>query len=161
MPTLSLVGLTFPVSAAFTAPSFPGLLAMPLHDRDNQCASKDGDQPYVARTGYYSDKDCTKREDKPLCLYALEKFVNSGKGSYSCSNTGDGLPDATPFWAKVEDTPFKTLQVVFTNDQTCPPNGPGAVFATLIDNQSCVEMNHGGTAPGVTVFPNRGATVNH
>ncbi len=66
-----------------------------------------------------------------------------------------------PFWAKVEDTPFKALQVVFTNDQTCPHNGPGAVFATLVDNQSCVEMNVGVTAPGVSVFPHGGAAVNH
>jgi len=96
------------------------------------------DQPYVADVRFYSDKDCTQNTGH-VCLYAPKSVVEGGSGLHGC-NPGL-LPATTPFYARVEDSPFDEMQLVFTRDQTCPPNGPGAVFATLIDNKSCVEFN--------------------
>ena len=157
MPSQPLLALALWLSAAIAAPSFPARLV--ARDGPDDCAPTTGDdpvQPYVADIGYYSDKDCTERLSS-VCVYSYQSVIDAGPGNYGC-NPGI-LPSTTPFWAKVEDSPFDEIQLIFTRDQTCPPNGPGAVFATLIDNASCVEFNLGGDAPGVTVFPNGGSGI--
>lgn len=110
----------------------------------------------IADIGYYSDHDCTEKIGHN-CVYTVQAIADGAPGSYGC-NPGL-LPSTTPFYAKVEESPYNEMQIVFTRDQTCPPNGPGAVFATLIDNRSCVAMNLGGGEPGVSVFPHGGSGI--
>lgn len=158
MAPLSLFNLALLATAAIAAPSHQKLVfKRALGPRQDQCApNDDAGNPYVARIGYYSEHDCNDKVST-FCLYTYQGTIDTGSGSYSCAIAG--LPDTTPFYAKVEDSPFDDMQVVFTRDQTCPPNGPGAVFATLIDNASCVLFNLGGDAPGTSVYPHGGAPI--
>jgi hypothetical protein len=158
MPSKSILSLAFIVSTAFAAPAFLAYLVKPLASRDgpDSCGPTLGDDPYAADVGFYSDKDCNDKIAF-ICVYTYKEVADGGPGGYSC-NPGL-LPDTTPFFAKVEDSPYDQMQIVFTRDQSCPPTGPGAVFATLIDNASCVEMNLGGDAPGISIFPNGGSGI--
>ncbi|KAI1323677.1 hypothetical protein F5Y16DRAFT_332946 [Xylariaceae sp. FL0255] len=113
-------------------------------------------EPYVADIGFYSDKDCIK-EISYDCVYVREKWIKDGKGSYQCNNSK--LPKHTPFYAKVRGTAYPDIQMLFTEDQSCPPSGAGAVFASLVDNSACVELNLGGNAPGISVYPHGGAPL--
>lgn len=152
MPSQSILALALAVSTAVAAPSFRGQM---IKSREpNGCGPFSGDQPFIADIGFYSDKDCNDKIDY-TCVYTYQSVADDDAGAYGC-NPGL-LPDTTPFWAKVEESPFDEMQIIFTRDQTCPPNGPGAVFATLIDNSNCVEMNLGGEAPGISVYPKGGS----
>jgi len=160
MPSQFILSLALFASAAIAVPSFPTTPYNPLlmaRDGPDNCDPAVGDQPYIVDIGFYSDKDCNEKVSH-LCLYAIKEAVDGGSGHYSCS-ASNSLPSTTPYWAKVEDSPFQEMQLVFTRDQTCPPNGPGAVFATLIDNANCVEFNLGGQTPGITVFPHGGSGI--
>ncbi|KAI0012317.1 hypothetical protein F4779DRAFT_84959 [Xylariaceae sp. FL0662B] len=154
MPSLSLLAQAFFAAQVFANPIGSGPMGP---DGCPKTTKFDGyEEPYVADLGFYSDKDCTK-EIQYDCVYARQKWIDGGKGAYECSNSK--LPKHTPFYAKVRDTPFPNLQLLFTLDQSCPPSGAGAVFASLIDNSACVEMNLGGNAPGISVYPHGGAPI--
>ncbi|RAR16551.1 dna excision repair protein [Stemphylium lycopersici] len=150
-----LSGLFGLISLASAAPGIPGRMIRRQNGPDG-CANDLDGQPYIADVGFYSDSDCTEKFDH-VCIFTYEGTANGNPGDYGC-NPGL-LPDTTPFWGKVEDSPYDEMQIVFTRDQTCPPNGPGAVFATLIDNPSCVQFNLGGDAPGISIFPNGGSGI--
>ncbi|KAI1663131.1 hypothetical protein L13192_12833 [Pyrenophora tritici-repentis] len=116
--------------------------------------TEDG-QVYFGDLGFYSDRDCINRM-YGLCLYTFDNVANGQPGDYSCNPIE--LPSETPFWAKVEDSPFDQMQMVFTrDDKTCTPNG--ATFATMIDNGNCVEFNIGGPARSFSAFPHGGSGV--
>jgi hypothetical protein len=115
------------------------------------------DQCFAAEVVYYSDKDCTEEiAPEPHCAY-VGCDAPTASGSFFCEYAGP--PDNTPYWAKlVDQNPnHPETQVVFTQDQSCPPSGPGAVFATLIKNGACVQMNKGGDVVGMSIFPNGGS----
>lgn len=137
------------------SPSPP--LVLPRQGGCAPTASNDvyADQPLITEVGFYSDMNCNDRIGGS-CLYVPQVFIDGGPGSYGCAPPS--LPDA-PFYFKVDSSEFSALQVLFTRDQSCPPDGPGAVYITLVDNQSCVQSNLGGDAPGVSVYPNGGAGI--
>jgi len=108
---------------------------------------------YISLVGYYEDKDCTIWK-QGLCVYS---HAGDCEGCYGCNAAA--VPPTTPYYAKVEDTAYDAVQLVYTRDQSCPPNGPGAVFATLIGNAACVQMNLGGDAVGLSVFPQGGSGI--
>ncbi|RMY69988.1 hypothetical protein D0863_06090 [Hortaea werneckii] len=108
---------------------------------------------YITRIGYYSDSDCTQ-ELRKVCVYSTSGTVHEGYDYYSCEDAY--APDDTPYYAQALDATYSDMMLAFTQDQTCPPSGPGAVFSTLIDNDSCVAMNAGGDAVGLTVYPHGG-----
>lgn len=72
----------------------------------------------MADVGYFSDQDCNEQIGS-FCLYTYANLTNSG--DYGCNSAG--LPATTPFYVKMQDTPKPDLQLVYTQDQTCPPNG--------------------------------------
>lgn len=159
MSVLAIFASALLGSAALAAPSMENI-KWRRNGPDNCNATMEdgqgGTQGYVANVRFYTDSDCTQATEA-YCADAEEVTLNGGSGAYSCEPAV--LPPSTPFYAKVVDSPFPDLQLVYTQDQTCPPSGPGAVFATLINNQRCVEFNLGGGAPGLTVFPHGGAAV--
>lgn len=119
------------------------------------CGGTDANgQIFVADVGFYSEMNCND-ETGGVCIYTGQETIDAGAGNYGC-NPGL-LPEDAPFFLKVVDSPFSALQLLFTRDQSCPPSGPGAVYATLVDNASCVQSNLGGDAPGISVFPNGGS----
>lgn len=120
----------------------------------DHCGPTSGDQLYAADIYYYTDKDCSDAVGSN-CAYAARDKIDGGPGKYECE--GPTLPAHTPYWAKLVDTDFPNIQVVYTQDQTCPPSGPGAVFAVLDNNANCVQMNKGGPSPGVSIFPHGGS----
>lgn len=143
------------VSAALAAPSRNLVFKKALGPRQDQC-DYDGDQTFVARIGFYTEHDCNERFDG-VCIFTSQEVIDNGEGAYGC-NPGL-LPDTTPFYSKLEESDFDPVQVFFTGDQSCPPNGPGAVFASLINSDSCVLMNSGGDGPGISVYPNGGSDL--
>lgn len=146
------------LSAVLAAPSpFNGGLSQ----RDTTCGTNDDDgNPYAVTVSFYSDQNCENELTGPvrrLCTYTTQGTIDGGYDYYSCAP--GMLPGDAPFYAKVTDSAFDDIQVAFTRDQSCPPSGAGAVFATLVDNASCVEINLGGMAPGITVYPNGASTI--
>lgn len=81
------------------------------------CADADSaGNPFAALVSFYTDKDCSDKEGA-VCIYAYQGTVDGGSGYYSCG-PGD-VPSTTPYYAKLEDTNFSDVQVVFTADQVC------------------------------------------
>ncbi|KAI0388382.1 hypothetical protein F5Y17DRAFT_222187 [Xylariaceae sp. FL0594] len=158
MPSRATLATAFLASTAVAIPAFPGMITKTIYGRDSgpdACGdtTEDG-QVYIADLGFYSDKDCNDKTGH-VCVYTYKNTADAGSGNYGC-NPGL-LPDTTPFYARIEDSGYDSMQLVFTRDQSCPPDGPGAVFATMVDNKNCVQFNQGGDGPGVTVFPNGGS----
>ncbi|KAI1323635.1 hypothetical protein F5Y16DRAFT_403197 [Xylariaceae sp. FL0255] len=148
--------------------------------RDTSCASTDGTQPYMTELGWFTDNSCSD-SDGTLCVYVADNAATGGSGSWAC-NPAD-LPDAStssPIYAKVLDSAFPSMvskmiyhfpehglgkyddpfQIDFTLDQSCPPSAPAATFASLINNDACVELTLGGSGPGITLWPNGGSPIN-
>ncbi|KAK4502893.1 hypothetical protein PRZ48_006319 [Zasmidium cellare] len=109
---------------------------------------------YAANVRYFADGDCTVQLTHD-CFYTVVQ--SDPPGSYVCGATT--APNKTPYYAQVEDSPFPSIQILYTQDQSCPPSGPGAVFATLIDGNSCVEMNKAAPGIGVSIYPQGGAGI--
>jgi hypothetical protein len=124
------------------------------------CPPINSDQCFEARVGYYNDKDCTDLVGG-FCVNGIAG--EGGDCSPPASGTSyceqAGVPDTTPYWAKILSVApgLDQLQIVYTQDQSCPPSGPGAVFATLINNGACVQLNKGGDVVGLSVFPSGGS----
>ncbi|KAI1809018.1 hypothetical protein GGS20DRAFT_441550 [Poronia punctata] len=157
MPSRSVIAAALLASTTLAFPTQPGLKYKTVYTRDNPDGCDDVDDegnPYIADLAFFSDQDCNDKTGY-VCVYTYQSTIDSGSGAYSC-NPGL-LPGNTPFYAKVEDSPIDSMQLVFTHDQSCPPTGPGAVFATLIDNKSCVQFNEGGEGPGISIFPSGGS----
>ncbi|KAI7528539.1 hypothetical protein KC331_g15690 [Hortaea werneckii] len=129
-------------------------LALVARDGADECDTTTTEgYEYIANIGYYSDSDCTQ-ELRKVCVYSTSGTVDEGYDYYSCEDAY--APDDTPYYAQALDATYSDMMLAFTQDQTCPPSGPGAVFSTLIDNDSCVAMNAGGDAVGLTVYPHGG-----
>lgn len=111
-------------------------------------------QKFLGEIGYYSDSKCSQRI-QGICHYGPQSLIDGATSSWGCG--GQNFPEKAPFYAKVDDSPFDDIQFAFTNDQKCPPEGPGAIFATLVDNGKCVLINYGGVVPGTTIYPKGGA----
>ncbi|KAI6860413.1 hypothetical protein KC343_g10442 [Hortaea werneckii] len=138
--------------AASTVHASP--LALVARDGAEECDTTTSEgYEYITQVGYYSDSDCTQGL-RTVCVYATSGTVDEGYDYYSCEDAH--APDDTPYYAKSRDATYSDMMLAFTQDQTCPPSGPGAVFSTLIDNDSCVAMNAGGDAVGLTVYPHGG-----
>lgn len=136
------------------APSSLKYLAKPLDGRQEPgvCGPTaiNGD-PFAALVGYYADQDCTQYLHGS-CIYGY----CDGEGCYGCYPANP--PATTHYYAKIIETAYDSIQLIYTQDQTCPPNGPGAVFATLIANARCVQMNVGGEAV-VSIQPSQGHNI--
>ena len=125
----------------------------------DNCAENANDQCFVADLRYYSDKDCTQEiPGTALCEY--NKCDITQPGQYACG-AGNFPTHGTPFWVKnaFSLSNLPDLQILFTEDQSCPPSGPGAVFATLNAGPSCVQLNKDGNTPGITIYSHGGAAV--
>ncbi|KJX95398.1 hypothetical protein TI39_contig4116g00001 [Zymoseptoria brevis] len=93
----------------------------------------------AVQVGFYSDQNCEN-------YMATSAFI----------------PAETPTTAHLAIIAALQLiprRVLFTRDQSCPPSGPGQVYATLVNNEACVQLNLGGSAPGISVYPNGGAAI--
>jgi hypothetical protein len=158
MPSRAALTTALLASTAYAVPAFPGVMVKTVFGRDHgpdACGDQTEDgQLYIADLGFFSDKDCNDKTGN-VCVYTYSDTVDGGSGYWGC-NPGL-LPDTTPFYARIEDSAYDNMQLVFTHDQSCPPNGPGAVFATMVDNKNCVQFNQGGDGPGITVYPNGGS----
>jgi hypothetical protein len=124
--------------------------------RDTSCGEKDeSGNPYVATIEYFDNKDCTGDNISHQCYYSYQGVVDRGSGHYSCNSAG--LPSSSPFYAKLTDSPFPDIQLLYTRDQSCPPNGAGAVFVSMVNKENCVMFNIAGDVPGMSIYPNGGS----
>jgi hypothetical protein len=153
MLSTPILVLILSISSAFAAPHFPASVSKRLEP----CAPTLQEQVFVAELGWYSDVDC-KEYISGECQYAPKGITDGSPGEYGCGSTE--MPEKTPFYASVITSDFDNVQILFTRDQTCPPDGPGAVFATLVDNRSCVQMNLAGGTPGLALFLHGGSGIN-
>jgi hypothetical protein len=154
MPSQSLLLAAFLATTALAAPAFQS--SRKVIPRDTTCLELDeGGNPHVATVEFYDNKDCTGDTLSNLCYYAFQATIDAGSSAYSCAAAG--LPDSSPFYAKLTDSPFPDLQLLYTRDQSCPPNGAGAVFVSMINKQNCVMFNIAGDVPGLSIYPNGGS----
>lgn len=151
MSSSIMLALGLMATTAFAGPVVPQLVK-----RDDRCAASTQGQLFIAEIGFFADHDCTQVLGYD-CAYVPNEAIQDGKGEYACEPAN--VPSNTPYWAQIQTSIYDDTQFLYTMDQSCPPSGPGAVFATLIDNKACVEMNHGGAPVGLTVYPHGGAAV--
>lgn len=107
MPSQSILNLALFASTVFAAPSYRGFLV----PRQSVCGPESNGQLYIADIGFYSDKDCTENISAS-CVYTEKGIADGGPGGYGCNPSS--LPDTTPFWGKVVDSPYDQMQILFT-----------------------------------------------
>ncbi|SMQ52254.1 unnamed protein product [Zymoseptoria tritici ST99CH_3D1] len=154
------------VAASMLAPVFavPSSRPSALVRRQETCRVQRLDEQgnieeLAVQVGFYSDQNC-ENYMATSCIYTGRDTYNGSPGDYSCSSAN--TPPGAPYYVKVLNsgaTYKPSLQVLFTRDQSCPPSGPGQVYATLVNNEACVQLNLGGSAPGISVYPNGGAAI--
>jgi hypothetical protein len=156
MPSQSILCLAMMATAALASP-----MTFKIVPRDTDCPATNGpeggDQKNVATIDFFPDKDCIEASIHRTCLYT--QVFDGDEGVYSCSEAD--LPEgvATPFYGKLVDSPKPNVQLLYTRDQSCPPNGAGAVFVSMVNKPTCVEFNQGGETPGLAVYPNGGSGI--
>jgi hypothetical protein len=141
-------------SAAFAYPHIPGYTARAVQ-ADEECEAEPTPGPYAAALEFFDNQDCSGDRLQKVCYYSIQETVDGGAGFYSCGS--GALPDNSPSYAKVIDSPFPEIEILFTRDQSCPPNGAGAVFVSLGNNKNCVLFSKGGDTPGVSIYPHGGS----
>lgn len=152
------------IASAFVASTLAAPNVSPILRRQgiDGCSAHavSGDACFYGDITYYSDNDCTQ-EIGFKCTYsgggdgpACSTLPDPGVG---ICQSGTGFPDQAPFYAKLSGAVTENTQAIFTMDQTCPPQGNNGVFAALTQNGRCVEINLGGSGPGLIVYPNGGS----
>ncbi|KAG4427514.1 hypothetical protein IFR05_017004, partial [Cadophora sp. M221] len=157
---LSNIVATTAFLSAVPAIAMPANIFSRDHGPDN-CADMyddgvNGNQCYAVNIGFYSDRDCINDLGTSTYIPCFYTYCDIQSGTGGCLDTSDL---ASPYYAKLKDWSDPNVQVYFTLDQSCPPSGPAAVFASLIGNDACVEISQGGSSPGVTVFPKGGGNL--